>query len=245
MTKINEDRPKRFRRTKQVIENSIHEAAKELILQKGFSKMTVFDIIKRAKIEPITFYYRYKNQEEFYDYFVREYDYWFQDTLKNFEDGLHTEEEYTTILQTFVNELKHDSVMLELLRWEINDANKITQRTAMMREETTLPLIKKYEQVFEGTNIDIAALSSLLVAGIYYLMLHKRCASFCGIDLNTKEGVQRILEILSLITHLVFQEKNKPTPKDCPKKQTDLIIERMRQKGMSEEDIAYCLDNIQ
>ena len=36
----------------------------------------------KTKIEPITFYNRYKNQEEFYDNFVRQFDYWFNDTLK-------------------------------------------------------------------------------------------------------------------------------------------------------------------
>ena len=45
-------RPRRAKRTKVDIERSINKAAKEIILKKGFSDMTVLDIIKRAKIEP-------------------------------------------------------------------------------------------------------------------------------------------------------------------------------------------------
>lgn len=51
-------KPRRPRRSKADIENCINKAAKELVLKKRFSNVTVLDIIKRAKIEPITFYSR-------------------------------------------------------------------------------------------------------------------------------------------------------------------------------------------
>lgn len=71
-----ESKPRRARRTKASIEQAINRAAKDLVLKKGFAGVAVLDIIKRAKIEPVTFYNRYKNQEEFYDSFVRQFDYW-------------------------------------------------------------------------------------------------------------------------------------------------------------------------
>lgn len=48
------EKPKRFRRTKADIENGIIQAAEKVILAKGFAKATVLDIIKQAKIEPVT-----------------------------------------------------------------------------------------------------------------------------------------------------------------------------------------------
>ena len=48
-----ESKPRRARRTKASIEEAIAKAAKDLILKKGFVGVTVLDIIKKAKIEPI------------------------------------------------------------------------------------------------------------------------------------------------------------------------------------------------
>lgn len=95
--------------------------------------------------------------------------------------------------------------MLELLRWEATEANDITRRTAYTREQTTIPLVKGYERIFENTNLDIAAISSIMVAGIYFLNLHKKCAPFCGIDLTTDEGMQRINQAIDQMAHLLFQ----------------------------------------
>lgn len=136
---MEETKPKRYRRTKADIEKSIKQAAETIILKKGFSEMTVLDIIKHAKIEPITFYTRYRNLEEFYDSFVREYDYWLNDMLKMSQDKASTQEGYVEIFKNLTDSLKEDSIMLELLRWEVNDANNLTKRSAMNREIQTLP----------------------------------------------------------------------------------------------------------
>ncbi len=231
-------RPRRAKRTKVDIERSINKAAKEIILKKGFSDMTVLDIIKRAKIEAVTFYLRYKNLDDFCENFVKEYDYWFSDMLKTSNDNLYSQEGYAAIFERLLDELKDDSVMLELLRWEVNTANEVTKRTAMNREFHTLPLTHEYDRLFKNTGIDFVAISALIVAGIYYLSLHRRCSTFCGIDMTTDEGKERIQKAITNLSVILFNHREK-----C--KQTtstlDVIAERMKEKGLSEEDIAYCL----
>lgn len=76
MEKNNDERQaRRPRRSKADIENAIEKAAIAQIKKKGFARSQVTDIVKRAKIEPIVFYNRYKNLEEFYEGFVKRYDY--------------------------------------------------------------------------------------------------------------------------------------------------------------------------
>ena len=199
------EKPKRFRRTKADIEKGIIQAAAKVILAKGFAKATVLDIIKQEKIEPVTFYLRYRNQEDFYNFFTQKYDYWLQDSLGESQSEAYTEDRFTKLLKTLLNTLKNESIILELLRWEATEANDITRRTAYTREQTTIPLVKGYERIFENTNLDIAAISSIMVAGIYFLNLHKKCAPFCGIDLTTDEGMQRINQAIDQMAHLLFQ----------------------------------------
>ena len=237
-----ESKPRRARRTKASIEEAIEKAAKDLILKKGFVGVTVLDIIKKAKIEPITFYNRYKNQEEFYDNFVRQFDYWFNDTLKIPAELYETEEGYVQIIHKLIDATADDSVMMELLRWEICDTNAVTRRTAMNREFHTLPLIKPYEVQFRNSGIDIVAFTTLLIAGIYYLNLHRRCSPFCEIDMNTEEGRNRIKDAAKSLLHVLYLYR-----KDFVHHQQELkaIADRMRKKGISEEDIRECLMGIE
>lgn len=236
---MEETKPKRFRRRKVDIESGINKAAKEIIMKKGFSEMKVLDIIKRAKIEPITFYTRYRNMEEFCDSFVREYDYWFNDITKIKKEKLYTKEGYIEIMQRLLNNLKDDSIMAELLRWEVNNSNSVTRRTAMNRELHTLPLVSVYEKIFEGAKIDFVAISALLISGIYYLSLHRKCSTFCGIDMSTEEGRNRVQNAIKGLSDILFDYQN--TEATYPRDKSGTIAERMRQRGISEEDIAFFL----
>ena len=56
---------RKARRTKADIEKAINEAARSTIMEKGFAQTTILDIIKKAKIEPATFYKRYKTWKIF------------------------------------------------------------------------------------------------------------------------------------------------------------------------------------
>lgn len=236
---MEENKPKRFRRTKADIESSIQKAARSIILKKGFSGMTVLDIIKHAKIEPVTFYTRYRNLEEFYDSFVREYDYWFNDVLKLSQDKANSRDRYMEIIKNLFDCLKEDSIMLELLRWEVNDANAVTRRSAMNREVQTLPLTSVYGNLFKDSETDFVAISALLIAGIYYLNLHRKCSPFCGIDISTEDGRDRLLKAIEALSDKMFKEKD-AMQGECNDRMA-AIADKMRQRGFSEEDISFCL----
>lgn len=223
---------KRCRRSKAEIEAGIKNAAKNIILKKGFSGMTVLDIIKRAKIEPVTFYSRYRNLEEFYDCFVRDYDYWFSDMLKQSKGREYDRDRYVEIFRNLFECLKDDSIMLELLRWEVNESNAVTKRSAMNREVQTLPLTAIYGDQFKDSDVDFVAISALLIAGIYYLNLHRECSPFCGIDVATEEGRARLMNAVEGLAGKLFARRSD---------RMAAVAERMKQRGMSEEDIAFCL----
>ncbi len=233
-------KPKRSRRSKADIENSIKKAAKTIIMKKGFSGMTVLDIIKHAKIEPITFYTRYRNLEEFYDSFVREYDYWFSNMLKVSKGKVYNKDKYVEIFRNLFDCLKDDSIMLELLRWEVNDTNAVTKRSAMNREIQTLPLTEVYGNQFKDSDIDFVAISALMIAGIYYLNLHRNCSPFCDIDISTEEGRRRLMNAVKSLSDKLFSEKD-AAAETSHRHKIATIAERMRQKGFSDTDIAFCL----
>ena len=206
---MEENKPKRYRRTKADLEADIIKSAEALIKKKGFSAMFVTDLIKKAKIEPPVFYNRYNNLDEFFDDFVKKYDYWFKDVIAGTQFPSNDEDGYISIFKEVQRALVDRSVMLELLRWEIAEGNETTKRTAMLREMHTLPLVKSFEERFKDSDIDIAAISSLIIGGIYYLNLHRERSYFSEIDIKSEEGQKRIEHTIDMLGHIIFQYKEK------------------------------------
>ena len=229
---MSEEKKRRPRRTKANLIECINNATEELIRKDGFSKILVTDIIKRAKIEPVVFYNRYNNLETFLSEFVKNYDYWFSDVLKNLKHPIMSKEGMTEIFQQLLLELNKDSIMLELLRWEVANGNSTTTRTAMLREIHIMPLVKDLEERFHDK--DIAALTALIIGVLYYLSLHKDRSSFSGIDINTENGMSRIQKAVEYFTDKIYEDNKL-------EEERKLMAVRLKEEGVSDEVIQKCI----
>lgn len=232
---MNTEKATRYRRTKADITEDIRKAAVDQVMKRGFSSSLVTEIIKKAKIEPPVFYHRYKDLDEFYSEFVKGYDYWFSqiadEAMKSSNDP---KVQYIALMKGLQDSLKDKSVMQELLRWEVAEGNDTTKRTAMLREAFTLPLAEKYKALFENTCVDFVALASLLIGGLYYLNLHKERSTFCGIDMQKEEDIERINKAIKTFAEIMFSFfERRDTKQD--------VAERMRAKGIDEQTIKECL----
>lgn len=223
------------RRTKADLEKAIRNAAENLIKNNGFSDTLVTDIMKEAEIEPVVFYNRYKNIDEFYEEFVKSCDYWFSDVMEESSQGENLLDDLYNMMCSLLSELSGKSVMLELLRWEIAQGNSITNATAQLREKSTLPLAGKYLNHYFGADVDIIAWASILISGIYYLCLHKDRSEFCGIDVGKPEHVERLKKTLRCIIDQLRYLLEKRTEKQR-------FAYNLQQHGVSKEIIQKCLE---
>lgn len=204
----NDGKRVRIRRTKATITENIRKAAVESVLKRGFSGSLVSEIIKKAKIEPVVFYNRYQNLEEFFSEFVKGYDYWFSDVAKEANKLETPHDQFIALIEGLQECMIEKSVMLELIRWEIAVDNDITKRTASIREMFTLPLAEKYDDLFKNSGIDFVAIATIIVSGLYYLYLHKDRSTFCNIDMNTEEGRSRVNQAIKFLSELLFSKIN-------------------------------------
>lgn len=223
---------RRKRRSTKEIEACILDAANRLIEKDGFAKLTVTGIIHEAKIEPTQFYNRYEDLYKFIDEYVKRYDYWFSDVAKSQKQSRDDKELYTNIITSLFQSLLENKVMQELLKWELANNNETSQRTARLRELHTLPLSEKYDKLFSNSDIDIVAISALLIGGIYYLILHDRLSTFSGINLNTESDRERILNAISRLSEILFNNSS------ITKNEFDTII-KMKEDNIPLEKIAY------
>lgn len=204
----NDGKRVRIRRTKATIIEDIRKAAVESVLKRGFSGSLVSEIIKKAKVEPVVFYNRYQNLEEFFSEFVKGYDYWFSDVAKEANKRETSYDQFIALIEGLQECMIEKSVMQELIRWEIAEGNDITKRTASIREMFTIPLAEKYDDLFKNSGIDFVAIATIIVSGLYYLYLHKDRSTFCNIDMNTEEGRDRINQAIKFLSELLFSKRN-------------------------------------
>ena len=237
METLNGKKPRRQRRSKADIEAAIQKAAIVQIKKKGFARALVTDIVKRAKIEPIVFYNRFKNLDEFYDVFVKRYDYWISDLTRSFNSSLENENGYIEAMHTLLDALLDDSLMTELLRWEVAEGTSITERTAKLREIDFNTIIKRFEQSICTTGVDGVAISAIIIAGIYFMVLHKDRSTFAGIDLNSEQGIERLKNAFGQLGKMLYSAR-----KNEEKRQR--LAECLRREGLAPDAIERCLAEI-
>ena len=79
----------------------------------------------------------------------------------------------------------------------------------------------------------------MLIAGIYYLYLHRSKSTFCGLDLNTEKDSRRLLRLLSRTVHTLFAEAGKSTSDDSVRNSE--LARRMEAKGLDRAAICDIL----
>ncbi|MDH6311161.1 AcrR family transcriptional regulator [Dysgonomonas sp. PFB1-18] len=196
--------PKKSRRSDDDIKSTLYNAAEKIIKDVGFGNLTVTSLLQEASVDPPVFYNRYKSMEAFIDTYVREYDYWLSDNLV-IDTKDHTPvENLQKIMKELIESLIKNDSMQKLIAWEMNEINYITRRTAANRDNNSRMLIDYFSKEFEDKQIDVKLLSAVLIGGIYYLIIHRKVASFNFIDFDTEEAIDSLKDCVNKIISLVY-----------------------------------------
>ena len=196
---------KRIRRTKKDIEQRLFDAALAVIERIGFSNLTIKALTKEAKVEPPVFYNRYKDLNDFLDIFVRKYDYWLNDSIKfNFKEEPSTN--ISTVIENLADSLLNNTCVQRLLAWELNEDNHITRRTSKSRDMNSLRLTEFFNDAFKNSDIDFNHAISIIMGGIYYLILHRERSSFNFTDYSKPENLDAMKETVKKILVKIFDD---------------------------------------
>ncbi len=223
---------KRGRRDKETIENNILSATKSLIEANGFSNVTVSAIVQKAKIEPAVFYNRYKDIDDLFDKFTRKYDYWVNDSVGYDPINLPPDKNWENHLLDLVDSINANTIMQQLLVWELSEDNRITRRTAENRERYTKDMREYFERTLKKRDDHFAFTSSLIIGGIYYLTLFKKRSTFFGLDFTKKNTVDDLKENIRILIRKIYSlEPAKKEEADT----LSIIAKRMLDKGIDKQ----------
>lgn len=116
----------------------------------------------------------------------------------------------SSILIRLGQAMRSNPMTREILIWELQERNELTTTIAEEREKQGMRLLEAFPSL---PSVDIAAISSILAAGITYLVIRGKTADvYNGVELNTDEGWKRIEKgiddiVSSLFAHLPYTEK--------------------------------------
>lgn len=200
---------KRVRRKREVLEDNLFKAANAIISKVGFTGLTVTQLLKEAKADPPVFYNRYKDINDFIDKFVRAYDYWLNDSVSLNEKDLTPTENAQQILGKLIDSLLDNTCMQKLLAWELNEDNIITRRTSQNRDNNSGHLIEYFEDKLKKCEVDFNVGIAILTGGIYYLIIHRKMATFNRVNFDSPEGIDLLKKNISIMIEKIYSDYDK------------------------------------
>lgn len=189
------------------------DAVGVIIKSKGYTGLSATNIASAAGLSRrlITLYFG--KVENLIETYVRGKDYWLAASgdavgLIKENKGENTRPILESLLQNQMEYFFINDEMQKTILWQISESSQIMKEVCEERELLSKSFFALSDKELEGKDIDLRAVSALLVAGIYYLVLHAKSTDtlFCEIDLNTPEGMSRIKKAISLILKNTYNQ---------------------------------------
>lgn len=189
------------------------QAVGKVLLKKGYTGLNASSIAKEAGIDKSLVWTYFGSLDNLVEEYIAQRDFWkykAADSINNmltFKDGV--KEEYMSgLLQFQFQSLLDDEILQRIMLWGISEKKDFLRHISDERELIGEEVFKIVDPQFKNSDIDIRGILAILVAGIYYLVLHGKTngSLFCGIDLNTADGEDRIKESISQIISMAFKK---------------------------------------
>ncbi len=198
-----------MKKDRKETENRILRAVGSLVAESGFSSLGINAVALRAGVDKVLIYRYFGSFDALLGRYALGIDY-----LSNLFPGVGDTAEPAEISRKLLHG-QLDSVLKNpelqaMLLWELNEKNEITDAVARMREDQGNQVLKAIAESSGRTDLDLSAIASLLVGGIYYLILRsKTYPLFAGIDLTSEKGQSRIRGAIDFVIERLLQQESK------------------------------------
>lgn len=188
-------------------------AVGNVIQKQGYAGLNIANICKEAGLDRRLVYTYFGSLDNLVETYINQKDYWKSHAREDIDSLLEKEatlnsEDIIKLLQGQFDTVLEDKALQKIIHWELGEKNKILRKLSDDRESVGEELFNLCEPAFENTGLDIRAILSLQIGGLYYLSLHAKSngSLFCGIDINQPNGKERISRALEKIVQLCYAE---------------------------------------
>lgn len=216
METISENYPKEpgttsFRKTKnkELTKRRLINAVGEIIRTEGFTGLGTNKIARQAGVHKKLIYRYFGSTDRLIEDYVVEKDFWMlsSDKLDNqaAEEDTDLQATISGILENQFDFFFSEKEMQQLIIWEIC-GSKLMKGISVAREHLGDKFLRLTDDYFEDSNVNFRALSALLSAGIYYMILHAPATPHCGIDLNNPRDYAEVKRTIRQVISMAFEE---------------------------------------
>jgi len=185
-------------RDRQSTERKILEAVGRILAEKGFHNVGINAVARQAHVDKVLIYRYFGGMPELLRAYAEAGSYW--PTIAEVAGGdpgrlrgLPRQEAVATLLCNFARAIRKRPVTLEILAWESIERNELTKVLEKVRKDFTKKLFRVMPVNGNGAAGDMAAVVTLVRAGINYLAVRSRKVGRYGaVNIRSEEGWQRL-----------------------------------------------------
>lgn len=182
------------------------DAVGAVIQTEGYTGLTSTNISRIAGLDRRLISLYFGSVNNLVETYVKSKDYWVAATgeasaLMKQNKGKNTRELLEAVLLNQLDYFYSNAEMQKIVLWQLSEQTEVMKHVCTEREKLSTIFFALSDKELEGSPIDLRATAALLVAGIYYLVLHAKSDSglFCEININSEQGMNRIKDAVKTI----------------------------------------------
>jgi AcrR family transcriptional regulator len=186
------------------------QAVGVVLKNKGYTGLSIANIATVAAVDRRLVQTYFGSVENLIETYIKGKDYWATLKERTLQALTDTQTSSRHLLEHFLLDqldyFRNDEEMQKVVLWQISENLEIMDYVAQTREQLYPSLFAVADKEIKDENVDLRAISSILSAGIYYLVLHTKTtnSTFCEIDLTTDEGMDRIKNSIKKILESTY-----------------------------------------
>jgi len=192
-------------------------AVGEVLKEKGYPGLTIANISKEAGVDRKLIGLYFGTLDNLVETYIRGKDYWLSATMNAVEFFGNAPEVGSkgfleSLLLNQLEDFLTNTEMQKILAWQICEESLIMSEISQEREKMSALFFAFADKELQGKDLDLRAVVTILVAGIYYIVLHSAHtkSTVCEIDISTPEGLSRIKASIKNILCWAYNSVEEP-----------------------------------
>ena len=196
-------------KNRELTEKKIIDAVERIIENQGFEKLGINAVASEAGVSKMLIYRYFGGLDELLAHYLMQKDYW-ANTDTTILEQANVGESIKNMFRKQIKQMRNDIMLKRLCRWELTADNDNIRTLQDRRERNGRDLIQMVARLTGCSNAEVASLATILSASISYLVLmEEQTSTYNGIDLQSEEGWNQIMEGIGLMIDLWLKSIDK------------------------------------
>ncbi|WP_454045462.1 TetR/AcrR family transcriptional regulator [Chryseobacterium sp. Marseille-Q8038] len=200
-------------RNKERSKKKFLDAVGKILRTKGYTALKVNSIAATAGVDKKMIYSYFGGIDGLIDEYIQSQDYWSRVTTEEIvkikpklDDGGKSFMEEMLLSQ--FDYVYTNKEAQKLLLWRLSEPRKALKKLTDTQEENGEYIFKLLmDPYFKDNTEGVRSIMAIMVSGLYYLNMYAAIngSIFCGIDVNTPEGRDKIKKAVSFMLHHTYE----------------------------------------